>query len=286
MQSNGSVSVVSSRSNAIATHYKAVERVILAMRERLGDPLTLEELAEIAIISPYHFDRVFRHLVGIPPFQFLGTLRMEAAKRLLLTTRLSVTDVSLEVGYNSLGTFITRFTQLVGVAPRRLRRLATDADSLRLRSLRHRFGDFVDNRMGSPAVAGKVSSDEVFDGLIFVGLFPTPIPQSKPIGCALMTAPGPFRIPVVSDGYYYTLAAAIPWSEDPLAYLLADRASLRLAVGKGPVLVQKGQVSGKVELVLRPPELTDPPLLIVLPLLFTDFLAKPCPVGLAKDLCG
>src|SRR5437763_3941434 len=107
-----------------APHRRAVERVIAAMRERPGEPLTLETMGKIAGLSPHHFNRVFRRVTGVPPRRFLGALRLEAAKQLLLTTPLSVTEVCFEVGYGSVGTFTTRFTQLVGVPPGELRRLA------------------------------------------------------------------------------------------------------------------------------------------------------------------
>src|ERR1700716_965915 len=89
-----------------AAHHEAVERVIQTMHDRLDEPLTLHEMSRIAYISPYHFNRIFRQITGIPPNQFFYALRLETAKRLLLTTNTSVTDVCFDVGYNSLGTFI------------------------------------------------------------------------------------------------------------------------------------------------------------------------------------
>src|SRR5436305_13305219 len=106
------------------SHHRAVERVITAMRQRLDDDFSLEEMANVAYMSPFHFNRIFRQLTGVPPCQFMSALRLESARRLLLTTRLSVTDVCLEVGYSSLGTFVRRFTDLTGLSPRNLRRLA------------------------------------------------------------------------------------------------------------------------------------------------------------------
>ena len=107
-----------------AAHHEAVERVIRVMRDRLDEPLTLQEMSRIAYISPYHFNRIFRQITGIPPNQFFYAMRLETAKRLLLTTNTSVTDLCFDVGYNSLGTFIRRFTGLVGVSPSRFRSLA------------------------------------------------------------------------------------------------------------------------------------------------------------------
>src|SRR5215471_21715534 len=118
------------------THRLTVERVIRAMRERIYQPLSLEDMADVAHLSPYHFSRVFHNIIGVPPGEFLAALRLEEAKRLLLTTSLSVTDICFELGYASLGSFTTRFTQLVGVPPRLLRRLAEDFTMPSLESLR------------------------------------------------------------------------------------------------------------------------------------------------------
>jgi AraC-like DNA-binding protein len=64
----------------------------------------------IAHLSPYHFARTFRRITGIPPGEFLGALRLQRAKELLLTTDLFTSEVCYEVGYASFGTFTSRFT--------------------------------------------------------------------------------------------------------------------------------------------------------------------------------
>ena len=108
----------------LAAHTQAVERAIQAMHTHLHEPLLLEDLASVAYLSPSHFNRVFHRLIGIPPGEFLSALRFQAARRLLLTTSLSVTDICFEVGYTSTGSFTSRFTQLVGLPPRLLRQRA------------------------------------------------------------------------------------------------------------------------------------------------------------------
>src|SRR5712692_610278 len=108
----------------LAAQTQAVERAIQIMHTHLHEVLPLEDLASVACLSPSHFHRVFCRLIGIPPGEFLSALRLQMARRLLLTTSLSVTDICFEVGYTSIGSFTTRFTHLVGLSPRLLRQRA------------------------------------------------------------------------------------------------------------------------------------------------------------------
>src|SRR5438094_4835510 len=106
------------RQVTLAAQTQAVERAIQVMHTHLHELLTLEDLAAVAYLSPFHFTRVFGRLIGIPPGEFLSALRFQAARRLLVTTALSVTDICFEVGYPSIGSFTTRFTHLVVLCPR------------------------------------------------------------------------------------------------------------------------------------------------------------------------
>src|SRR5205085_192815 len=107
-----------------AAQMQAVERAIQTMHTHLHEVLTLEDLASVACLSPSHFHRVFGRLIGIPPGEFLSALRFQAARRLLVTTPLSVTEICFEAGYTSTCSFTTRFTHLVGLSPRLLRQRA------------------------------------------------------------------------------------------------------------------------------------------------------------------
>jgi AraC-like DNA-binding protein len=256
----------SSQSATAAGHGFAVERVLATMRERLDEDLTLHDMADVAHLSPYHFTRVFRHVTGIPPCEFLTALRLQEAKRLLLTTGLSVTDVCFEVGYSSLGTFTTRFTHLIGVPPGRLRRLAEAGVTPHAAPLRHHDAHPANVVPINAGVTGRIKASDAPAGPIFVGLFPTPLPQSRPVACTRLTAPGVYRIAPVPDGRYHVLTAALPWSRDLLGYLLPD-GRLRVGIGQGPVLVQRGRAHGVADVTLRPLQPTDPPLLTALPFL-------------------
>lgn len=79
--------------------------------------LNVAALARTALMSSAHFSRQFRAAYGETPYGYLMTRRIERAKALLRRGDMSVTEVCLEVGCTSLGSFSTRFTQLVGVTP-------------------------------------------------------------------------------------------------------------------------------------------------------------------------
>jgi AraC-like DNA-binding protein len=87
-----------------------------------AQPLDVEALARGAHMSAGHLSREFRRAYGEPPYQYLMTRRIERAMALLRLGDLSVTDVCFAVGCSSLGTFSTRFTELVGVPPSVYRR--------------------------------------------------------------------------------------------------------------------------------------------------------------------
>jgi AraC-like DNA-binding protein len=80
-------------------------------------PLDVPALARAALMSPSHFARGFRAAFGETPYQYLMTRRIERAQALLRRGDLSVTEVCLAVGATSLGSFSSRFTELVGETP-------------------------------------------------------------------------------------------------------------------------------------------------------------------------
>jgi transcriptional regulator GlxA family with amidase domain len=95
------------------------------MDREYARPLDVPTMARAALMSPAHFSRQFRAAYGETPYSYLMTRRIERAKALLRRGDLSVTDVCFAVGCSSLGTFSTRFTELVGMPPSTYRRQAT-----------------------------------------------------------------------------------------------------------------------------------------------------------------
>ena len=94
-----------------------LRRVRDRMDREYAQPLDVEALARDAHMSAGHFSREFRRAYGESPYSYLMTRRIERAMALLRAGGLSVTEVCFEVGCSSLGTFSTRFSELVGMPP-------------------------------------------------------------------------------------------------------------------------------------------------------------------------
>ena len=112
---------------AAAQHLRDLA-LLRRVRDRIdreyAQPLDVEALARGAHMSAGHLSREFKAAYGESPYSYLMTRRIERAMALLRRGDLSVTEVCFAVGCQSLGTFITRFTELVGVPPSTYRREA------------------------------------------------------------------------------------------------------------------------------------------------------------------
>jgi len=224
----------------------AVERVIDAMHRRMSEPLTIDEMSDIALFSKFHFSRIFLQATGVPPARYLGALRLVEAKRLLLETSLSVAAISLQVGYASVSTFGVRFKRGVGLAPRSFR------EGRGWRPYRAP-GQTVRCRAGFSGVVRVPGGTEQTP--VFLGLFPSPVFEGDPVRSVRLRAPGPFRLPNVPPGTWYMFAYAGA-SQAP-----RPATPVPLWTGLyGPVTVPSGSFFAKVELDLRHRRRVDPPM--------------------------
>jgi AraC-like DNA-binding protein len=119
------------RALAEAAHRQSDLVRLRRVRDRIdreyAQPLNVEALARGVYMSAGHLSRQFRLAYGESPYAYLMTRRIERAAALLRGSDLSVTDVCFAVGCSSLGTFSTRFTELVGMSPSAYRRRAPGA---------------------------------------------------------------------------------------------------------------------------------------------------------------
>ncbi|QPZ37520.1 helix-turn-helix transcriptional regulator [Paramicrobacterium chengjingii] len=96
-----------------------LRRVRDRIDREFAQPLDVEALARGVNISAGHLSRQFKLAYGEAPYSYLMTRRIERAMALLRRGDVSVTDACFQVGFSSLGTFSTRFTELVGMSPKR-----------------------------------------------------------------------------------------------------------------------------------------------------------------------
>ncbi|MEJ2856053.1 MULTISPECIES: helix-turn-helix transcriptional regulator [unclassified Saccharothrix] len=228
------------------------------MHENIGEQFTIDDMARTANYSKFHFSRAFQRVTGVSPGRFLAAIRLQEAKRLLVSTTLTVTDISHRVGYTSVGTFSSRFRSSVGVSPTTYRQLGGFAPHIPMA----RRGS--DPRTAS--VQGEIAAPiGGARGLIFVGLFPDGIPQGSPIRCSVLHRPGPYVLTNVPPGTWHLLAHSVaPGRETMLGNgPFADDLALSVA-SFGPITVRPGAPLRHADLTLRPICVLDPPVLLAL----------------------
>jgi len=92
-------------------------RAVRYIEENFSDKISLDMLAKEAILSKYHFSRLFSRHTGMTPLKFTTFMRMQRAKELLKRADLNVSIIATQVGFNDLGTFIRQFKKHTGVTP-------------------------------------------------------------------------------------------------------------------------------------------------------------------------
>lgn len=98
------------------------KRVMEFIRERLAEDVTIDALADVARLSPFHFVRAFKQSFGDPPHRYLMARRIERAQALLADPGRSVTEIAMNVGYAGPSAFSAAFRRMTGCTPRDYRR--------------------------------------------------------------------------------------------------------------------------------------------------------------------
>lgn len=237
---------------------EAVERVVAYLYDQYDQPISLADMADVAFLSRFHFARTFREVTGVSPGRFLSAVRLHRAKGLLLSTSHTVTDISSMVGYNSLGTFTSRFTRSVGLTPLQYRLLA-EADLAKVPDDPEH-----DERAPVGSLTGWLSlpNDDAPAMRLYLGAFDSPVVQRLPVSCAILEDRTSFQLDGVPEGEWYLAAAAVDLSDPPVNEHGARVA--RLVAREGPVKIIGGQTT-MLDLKMRTARTTDPPMLLALP---------------------
>ena len=105
---------------------RRLKRVLEFIEAHLADALSLDDLASQACLSPFHFARLFREAVGVPPHRYVSERRVEAAKAMLAVDGASLAQISLETGFGSQASFTRVFGKATGMTPGQHRALCRD----------------------------------------------------------------------------------------------------------------------------------------------------------------
>ncbi|MDF2649504.1 MAG: transcriptional regulator [Paenibacillus sp.] len=254
--------------------YTEIDEIIAYINKHIYDPLPLAHLAAHVSYSPYHFARIFKERIGLPPLYYVSSVRLQKAKDLLLRSNLSVRDIGLEIGQQSLGTFTTRFTERVGVSPSDFRNSTMQADE-HFRTLQKLKEWHSDNSPSTQyiTIKGTIHTEIPFEGVILIGLFAKPIPEGLPLyGTLVSSSSGNFSFTDVKPGTYYLMATSVSWGMQAIDFLL-PHTTLRTR-SKEPIIVEPFSYIPHMQVMLHLPHPDDPPILISLPLLMNRFLNR------------
>lgn len=248
----------------------AVLRAIEMILDRYFEPITLSALASKVYVSPFHFSRIFAKATGVSPGRFLTAVRLFEAKRLLLTTSLTVSDIVCSVGYSSVGTFTSRFVRSVGMTPTEYREpevgellVAHSAYFQRLpslRSLRAAGSSCASLQAGSGRLTVRLGMPEnAGPATVLVGVFADAVPQSGPVafGGLAETRSAELTIDGVPEGNWTVIAVA----DHGAVRQAASGPAFTIATSAATVAEFEPAV---VTMRLRPPSLIDPPIAITL----------------------
>jgi AraC family transcriptional regulator len=241
-----------------------VRRVVESIYSNFDEEFTVEDMARTAMFSKFHFTRLFRKVTGVSPARFLGAVRIQEAKRLLVCSSLSVTEISHLVGYTSVGTFSVKFRAAVGTSPSNYRALGGRPE---FSVAEHGDADGRAPEENTAVVTGRVRTRHVDTarlGPIFVGLFPDRIPLGRPIRHTVLREPGPFVIDAAPPGKWYVLAYSVNDDLDAVVRAPVDEGRGFCIGAHGPRRIADGAWVNAVDLTLRPKRRIDPPVVLAL----------------------
>lgn len=254
------------------TPNKTIQDSIVFIQQNLDQDLSLNVLADEAAYSPFHFSRMFKRQIGVSPMYFISSLRLQLAKTLLLDTAFPIRDIGLEIGQQSLGTFTTRFTNSIGMTPASFRASLQHPEAYMTDLKQNKWQPPAMHTASSRQLSGSIQTDEPFNGIILAGLFPKPIPEGLPVRGTLLIHSHSFHLTNIPVGTYFLMATAISWEMDSKKILIPQE-TLR-ARHPYPICIDGKRSLPETRLIMRKPEITDPPILISLPLLMKHFLQQ------------
>lgn len=224
------------------------------------DDLQVKDIASHFGYDKYYFSREFKKQTGYSLNEYISSLRSEKAID-LIDGEHNITDIQSTVGYSSSGSFSNLFKRYTGSSPKQHRQERDDIYAV-VKAFEDSGTDSVkhtEHGSGSSCFVSVEFPQHNRPGLLFIGLFHTPIPNHRPISGIATKNPEANRLEHIPVGEYYLLACAVSPTGNLLSYFnlkhcLRGRAEEKLVFP---------ECSGKSFTIrLRPPLPEDPPILI------------------------
>ena len=235
---------------------ETVAHIIRQMKRPENGPVLLDEWAEYAGMSKYELTAAFRRLTGIPPKTFHNVEKLEIAKRLLVFEDMRVTDVCFEIGFESVGSFVSKFTKFVGLSPGSYAREMTAASFIKayLAAILSTAGAMRD-RQSQRRLTFHQPADQTRQNLI-AAVFEKPFPSGYPAAWRFVPATRA-PSPAVSRVAGHCLVASRPF--------FPKKTDL---INLAPALIGRAHItrsSQKTEITMAPPTIFDPPITLAVP---------------------
>lgn len=260
MSSNYKLSLKEARHNAERVFdRRAVEQAIVKMTTQLSEPITVSALSFTYGWRRSYFSRKFAQLTGATPSQYLSAVRMQKAKRLLISTDINVTEVCFDVGYNSLGTFVRQFSSYVGLSPLAFRRAARDTYHMTIRDFASNYIAFDFRGHGTMGV--NIRGPGCYS-IIVAGIFASPVPKYLPIECRWSTINGDFKFHSTENKTLWIFAVGLH-EATTIGEILLGTSDMDV----GSWQIQKASPSVSQCVLLKPQSHFSPPLVLAFPLL-------------------
>jgi AraC family transcriptional regulator len=249
------------RAETAEAYQIAIERVIGHMKTHLDEPLGLDQLARIAALSKFHLVRVFDELTGTTPHHFMACLRMQRAKELLLRSDESITNICMEVGYSSLGSFSKTFNALVGLSPQVFRQMPRKLDGVQFAKAAWRYLARRRKR-DEQEIEGEIDGPPHPRGFTFVGTFNGGVPQGVPYSGSILLTRGSFRVKRPPGREFHLMAVLVPFTADLTSIVATIPVGL---VASRRIIASDPTLPLHIPLQLRALRPTDPPIVLALP---------------------
>jgi AraC-like DNA-binding protein len=107
----------------------AMSEIITYIKNNIGESFTLDTLAGRVNLSKFYFSHLFKEETGLSPMEFISKTRINLAKIILKTTRGTISEIAINLGYSSSASFINAFTARTGISPGKFRHTGEQADT-------------------------------------------------------------------------------------------------------------------------------------------------------------